>query len=136
MEQLPPEIINKPVLIVDDAGSMRALLSATLKSYGFKYVFEATDGSEAYRLLQLKPIGLIFCDWEMPNKDGLQLFKDLKQEEKLKNIPFVLVTSMAELDKVKVAINEGVKDYIVKPFKEGTLLSKINGIFASSVSSG
>ena len=66
-----------------------------------------------------------------PNKDGLQLFKELQKNEELKQIPFVLVTSMAELEKVKIAIDAGVREYIAKPYKEGVLLEKVKKVLAS-----
>ena len=131
MSVLSSGLNKKAILIVDDAPSMRALLSATLKNFGFNCIYEAKDGIEAERILQKKSIELIFCDWEMPNKDGLQLFKELQQNELLKQIPFVLVTSMAELEKVKIAIDAGVKEYIAKPYKEGVLLEKVKKVLAS-----
>ena len=130
MLELSPEIKNTSILVVDDAPSMRSLLVAILKSFGFTRIYEAGDGQQAQQLLENKSVNLIFCDWEMPKKDGLQLFKDIQQEQDLKDIPFVLVTSMAEVDKVKTAISSGVVHYIVKPFKEDTLLAKINAIFS------
>ena len=130
MLELSPEIKNKSILVVDDAPSMRSLLVAILKSFGFTRIYEAGDGQQAQQLLEKKSVILIFCDWEMPRKDGLQLFKDIQQEQNLKDIPFVLVTSMAEINKVKTAIGSGVDHYIVKPFKEDTLMAKINTIFS------
>ena len=129
MQKLSAEIKKKVLLVVDDAPSMRSLLVAILKSFGFINIYEAGDGQQAINLLEKKSINLVFCDWEMPKKDGLELFKEIQQNPKLKPIPFVLVTSMAELDKVKIAIGSGVEHYIVKPFKEDTLRGKINAIF-------
>jgi len=128
MQELSDDNKTKNYLVVDDAPSMRSLLVAILKSFGITHIYEAADGNKALQILQEKQVDLVFCDWEMPKKDGLQLFKDLKGDDKTKDIPFVLVTSMAELDKVKVAIGSGVENYIVKPFKEDTLLSKINEV--------
>lgn len=117
------------VLVVDDAPTMRALLVAILKSFGIKRIYDAADGMAALRSLESHPIDLIFCDWEMPKKTGLELFQELRDDAQYKDIPFVLVTSVAEMDKVKVAIQSGVKYYIVKPFKEQTLLERLNEIF-------
>jgi len=63
--------------------------------------------------LDKRPVDLIICDWVMPNKDGLELFVDLQNQESLNSVPFILVISMAELDKVKVAIKAGVEHYFV-----------------------
>ena len=132
MQELLPEIQNKKILIVDDAASMRGLLSAIIKSFGLSRIYEASDGKEALQILQNSSVDAIFCDWEMPKMDGLQLFEALKNEQTLNDIPFVLVTSMAELDKVKVAVNAGIKEYIVKPFKPDTIQIKLNTLFAGS----
>ena len=132
MQELTQEVKNIRLLIVDDAPSMRSLLSAILKSFGITHIFEASDGKEAMQFMQKSNIDLIFCDWEMPKLDGLQFFAELKKDEQLQNIPFVLVTSMAELDKVKTAMQAGVKDYIVKPFKQDTILSKIIELFSDT----
>ena len=125
MADLPADIKNRTFLIVDDASSMRSLLSAIIKSFGIKRVYEAADGNEALRILEKRTIDIVFCDWEMPKMDGLQLYEDLQKDEKYSAIPFVLVTSAAELDKVKTALAKGIQEYVVKPFKEDTILSKI-----------
>ncbi len=117
------------VLVVDDAPTMRALLVAILKSFGIKRVYDAEDGVSAVRVLESHSIDLIFCDWEMPLKSGIELFQELRDDAQYKDIPFVLVTSVAEMDKVKTAIQSGIKYYIVKPFKELTLLERLNEIF-------
>lgn len=133
MQALLEGIKHKPVLVVDDAPSMRSLLTAILKGFGISRVYEASNGAEALELLRNKPVELIFCDWEMPKQDGLELFEQLQADEELKQIPFVLVTSMAEMDKVKMAIGKGIENYIVKPFKEDTLMARINDVFSESV---
>jgi len=129
MDELTPAAKNIRVLIVDDAPSMRSLLVAIVKSFGIKSISEAGDGAAALQVVNSKDIDLIVCDWEMPKMDGLELFKRVRENENYANIPFILVTSMSEVNKVKVAIKQGVKHYIVKPFKPDTILSEINTIF-------
>ena len=129
MDELAPAAKNIRILIVDDASSMRSLLVAIVKSFGIKNISEAGDGAAALQVLNSKNIDLIVCDWEMPKMDGLELFKEVRENEDFVNIPFILVTSMSEVNKVKVAIEQGVKHYIVKPFKPDTILSEINAIF-------
>ena len=129
MDELAPAAKNIRILIVDDAPSMRSLLVAIVKNFGIKNISEAGDGAAALQVLNSKDIDLIVCDWEMPKMDGLELFKGVRENEDFVNIPFILVTSMSEVNKVKVAIKQGVKHYIVKPFKPDTILSEINAIF-------
>ena len=120
------------VLIVDDAPSMRSLLLAILKSFGIKNVYEAGDGTAALTVLEARDIDLIVCDWEMPKMDGLALFNNIRNNDSYAKIPFILVTSMSEVDKVKIALKAGVEHYIVKPFKPDTIFSKINTIFPAT----
>ena len=68
------------ILVVDDAPTMRALLVAILKSFGIKRVYDAADGVSAMRSLESYSIDLIFCDWEMPRKTGLELFQELRDD--------------------------------------------------------
>jgi len=125
MPDLPSDIKNRTFLVVDDATSMRGLLSSILRSFGIKHIYEAADGGEALRIIKKRTIDIVFCDWEMPKKDGLQLYEKLQQDKQYSAIPFVLVTSMAEIDKVKIALAQGIKEYVVKPFNEDTILTKV-----------
>lgn len=127
--QLTSEARKISILVIDDASTMRVLLSSILKSFGVAKVYDAPDAIAAFKELDMRPIDLIFCDWEMPHKTGLEFFNELKQHSDFKAIPFVLVTSVADMDKVKVAIQSGVEHYIVKPFKEATLMDKLNSLF-------
>jgi len=129
MSELTPAAKNVKVLIVDDAPSMRSLLMAILKSFGIKNIYEAGDGAAALSLLDARDVDLIVCDWEMPKKDGLELFHDIRKNDTYSEVPFILVTSMSEVDKVKIALKAGVEHYIVKPFKPDTIFNKINAIF-------
>ena len=117
------------VLVVDDVTSMRSLLVSVLKGFGITKICEAENGTSALQELQRRPFDVIFCDWEMPEKSGLQLFEELQQDPAHKDIPFVLITSVAEVDKVKKAIDAGIGSYIVKPFKEATIIDKLNLLF-------
>ena len=129
MHELTANAKNISVLVVDDAPSMRSLLVAILKSFGISNVYEANDGVAALNVLNKRSVDLIFCDWEMPRKSGLELYEELKKDAGCTDTSFVLVTSMSELDNVKKAMSAGITHYIVKPFKEETLMSKINELF-------
>ncbi len=132
MEELSPDLKNKRVLVVDDAGSMRSLLCSIIKCFGISRVYSAGNGAEAMVVINSQPIDIVFSDWEMPGKDGLTLYRELQGHPKFKEIPFVLVTSMAEMNKVKAALDQGISDYVVKPFKARSIYSKINKLFETS----
>lgn len=118
---------NLRVLVVDDAGSMRNVLVSIIKSLGINHVFDTDNGASALNIINEKELDLIICDWEMPKMTGLELFIEV---QKMKEPPpFVLVTSNAEMEKVKSAVEKGVKHYIVKPIKPETISKKIRSIF-------
>ncbi len=117
------------ILIVDDSMSIRHLIKAALRSYEFYNAIEAEDGQRALKTLRKKnKIGLVISDWEMPNMDGVELFENMLKDSKLSNIPFILLTSHGEKDKVKHAITRGIKNYIVKPFTPQIVHSKVKAV--------
>ena len=118
---------NIRVLVVDDAGSMRKVLVSIIKSLGINHIFEANNGDSALNIINEKELDVIICDWEMPKMNGLELF--IEVQKKKNPPPFILVTSNAEMDKVKNAVEKGVKHYIIKPVKPETISKKLISIF-------
>lgn len=108
-------MIDIKILVADDVTSMRHVTKSILMIAEYTNITQATDGVEALELLQDETFDLIICDWEMPNMNGLELLIEIKKNEKLKNIPFLMLTSNTEKIKVNVAIKAGATDYVVKP---------------------
>ena len=69
------------ILAVDDSASMRQMVSFTLKSAGYNVV-EAVDGQDAYEKAQGRSFDLVLTDWNMPNKTGLELARDIAQKQR------------------------------------------------------
>ena len=103
-----------------------------LKLAGFHMdsIMEAGSGEEAFALLLHHTVDLIMTDWYMPNMTGLEFTKKIRADEKLKNIPILMVSSETHKDKIIEAIKEGISDYIVKPFNAAALQDKIKKVFA------
>ncbi|HAK87949.1 MAG TPA: response regulator [Nitrospiraceae bacterium] len=117
------------VLVVDDFPTMRRIVKNLLKQIGFENIDEAEDGVQALNKLKSGNYGLIVSDWNMPNMEGIDLLRNIRQEaEPLKNIPFLMVTAEAEKEKVIEAIKAGVDNYIVKPFTAEVLKEKLEKI--------
>jgi two-component system chemotaxis response regulator CheY len=117
------------VLVVDDFATMRRIVKGALKQIGFTNVFEAADGRLALDELKKEAFGLIISDWNMPNMTGLDLLKAVRQDDALKEIPFVMVTAEGQKDNVIEAIKAGVSNYIVKPFTPETFNEKLEKVF-------
>jgi two-component system, chemotaxis family, chemotaxis protein CheY len=119
------------VLIVDDYATMLLTIKNLLKQSNFESVDEATDGSKALQMLRLKDYGLIISDWNMEPMTGLDLLKEVRKDEKLKNIPFIMVTAESKTENVAIAKAAGASNYIIKPFNADTLKGKIASVLGA-----
>ncbi len=121
---------NMKILIVDDFSTMRRIIRNILKQLGFVTVEEAEDGSVAFEKLKGADYDFVITDWNMPNMTGLDLLKEIRANEKLKDLKILLVTAEAEKENIIQAAQAGVNDYVVKPFTADVLEQKINKIFS------
>ena len=83
-----------------------------------------------YAPLPIGKIDLILCDWVMPKVSGLEVVKFVKSSDDFKHIPIIMITAEATRENVVQAIQAGIDDYMVKPFKPFALLAKIEKMFA------
>lgn len=123
--EISQELLQKKILIVDDAASMRTLTKAILREAGFSHVFDVAGGEEALAMMRKVKINIVVCDWNMPGISGLDLYKTVKEDPKLDTPPWIMLTSSSEGDKVKEAISAGITSYIVKPFKPDNLIKQV-----------
>jgi two-component system, chemotaxis family, chemotaxis protein CheY len=82
-------------------------------------------------MLRLKDYGLIISDWNMEPMTGLDLLKEVRKDDKLKKIPFIMVTAESKTENVVIAKEAGVSNYIVKPFNADTLKGKIASVLGA-----
>jgi len=107
---------------------MRRIVKNLLKQIGFENIDEAEDGMQALQKLKAVHYGLVVSDWNMPNMEGIDLIRKIRQDPNLKDTPFLMVTAEAEKEKVIEAIKAGVDNYIVKPFTAEVLKEKLEKI--------
>ena len=114
------------VLVVDDASFIRDLVKKCLRNYfpGIR-IEDAVNGKKAQALLAREAFDLVLCDWEMPEMSGLELLTWCREQDNLKGMPFVMVTSRGDKDNVVQAIQAGVSGYVSKPFTNEQLLTKV-----------
>jgi two-component system, chemotaxis family, chemotaxis protein CheY len=115
-------------LIVDDFSTMRRIIRNLLKESGFASAEEAEDGAVALRMLQNGHFDFVVSDINMPNMNGFQLLAEVKKDERLKSLPFLLVTAEARKEDIVLAAQQGASGYIVKPFTKATLEEKVLNI--------
>lgn len=116
------------ILIVDDYKTMLRIIRNFLKQLGFHNVDEATDGAEALNKLRSKNYDLVISDWNMEPMTGYELLKEVRSDDMLKALPFIMVTAESKTDNVIAAKKAGVNNYIVKPFNAATLKSKLTSV--------
>ena len=120
--------MSMSILIVDDYKTMLRIIRNLLKQLGFHNVDEATDGAEALNKLRGKSYDLIISDWNMEPMTGYELLKEVRSDDMLKKLPFIMVTAESKTDNVIAAKKAGVNNYIVKPFNAATLKSKLTSV--------
>ena len=119
---------NMPILIVDDYRTMLKIIRNLLKQLGFTNVEEATDGSEALGKLREGEFDLVISDWNMEPMTGLQLLKEVRADDRLRTVPFIIITAESKIENVVAAKEAGVSNYIVKPFNAATLKAKLTSV--------
>ncbi len=122
---------NMQILVVDDYQTMLRILKNLLKQLGFNNVEQAIDGREALSKLNSVKIDFIISDWNMEPMTGIELLKEVRGSEKLKHIPFIMVTAESKTENVIAAQQAGVSNYIVKPFNAETLKGKMESVIGA-----
>ena len=117
--------MTKQILLVDDTETVLMFEKMMLRSTGFRLV-TAKDGVQAIEEVKKAPPDLILLDIMMPNKDGVETCRWLKESPETKEIPVVMVTTKSEPEMVERAFRAGCDDYITKPLDKMELLAKIN----------
>ena len=113
-------------LVVDDSRAVRMILARTLRELGFE-VQEAANGREALEVIETEKTGvtLVLADWNMPEINGLELLKRLRQKPELSALVVVMVTTETELDQMAAALEAGANEYVMKPFTKDVLVEKL-----------
>ncbi len=120
------------ILVVEDLASMRMQIRGLLKQMGFENVSEARHGKEAMALLQHSRVDFIISDWNMPESNGMDLLRFVRNHERHEKLPFLMVTGQSEKKNVIEAVQAKVSNYIVKPFTPDALEMKMRAILGSS----
>ncbi|WP_416898122.1 MAG: response regulator [Minwuia sp.] len=125
--RIDPEM---PILVVDDYVQMLRIINGLLRDIGFENVDTAMDGAEALRKLRRFQYGMVISDWNMEPMTGYQLLEEIRSDEELHDMPFIMVTAESKTEFVISAKQAGVSNYIVKPFTSLTLKEKMEQVFA------
>ncbi len=111
------------ILIVDDEPNYLIVLSELMREEGFE-VYTAPGGKEALEVVREVDLDLAISDMQMPEMDGLQLLAEIKKINA--ELPVIIVTAYAEIEKAVTAMQSGAFSYLAKPFSNDELIVNIN----------
>jgi adenylate cyclase len=120
----PPQETGR-ILVVDDNSSNRDLLFRRLSHDGH-YVVRAESGRRALKVLAVEDFDLILLDLLMPDLNGFEVLQRLKADERLRDIPVIMISGLQETDSVIRCIEAGAEDYLPKPFNSVLLRARIS----------
>jgi tetratricopeptide (TPR) repeat protein len=116
------------ILIVDDMANMRRTIRNMLRYVGYEFISEAENGEMGIKKMTSEKVDFVICDWNMPVMTGIEFLQKVRENEKFKDIPFLMVTAEIEASHIVQAAETDVDGYIIKPFVAKTLEEKINSI--------
>jgi two-component system chemotaxis response regulator CheY len=110
----------KTILAVDDSGSLRQMLSFSLKAAGYG-VIEAVDGQDGLDKAKQQQVDMVLTDQNMPGMDGLSLIKALRAMKNYQNVPILMLTTESGDDMKAMGRAAGANGWLVKPFDPARL---------------
>jgi two-component system chemotaxis response regulator CheY len=116
----------KQILVVEDSQAIRGLIATLMEADADHVVTEAHDGFAALRLLPHQQFDLIITDINMPDINGLELLHYVRQSERHRNVPVVIVTSESSEQDRQRGLALGASDYLTKPFAADTFLGVVH----------
>jgi two-component system chemotaxis response regulator CheY len=117
-------------LVVDDYSTARRIIKNNLHELGFTCL-EAEDGDDALGIILQTPLNLVLADVKMPNKNGLELLEDIRDDDNHKDLP-VILTMIEPLDELISTGRElGMNDYLIKPFDVFSLAKVLDKVIVT-----
>ncbi len=114
-------------MTVDDAASVRQLVSFTLSKEGYDIV-EASNGKDAVNKLAGTSVDMVVTDLNMPEMDGIQLIRQIRANPKYRYIPIIMLTTESQAGKKQEGKAAGATGWIVKPFQPEQLVAVVKKV--------
>ena len=111
-------------IIADDSRIIRMLLSKIMVNLGFE-VIEAEDGEEVVEMVELNEPSIVIMDWRLPALDGIDALYKIRSLKKIQQPKVMFCSSIIDIEKIREALDGGADDYIMKPFDEEIIISKL-----------
>jgi two-component system sensor histidine kinase/response regulator len=119
----------KTVLIVDDSAVVRDVMREVLEDAGYN-VLEAENGRRGLEVAASRPPDIVLCDINMPVLDGFGFVEGARADARLRTVPILMVTAMAERKSMRRAMDAGADDFLSKPFTPEELIEAVSGQLA------
>jgi len=119
------------IVTVEDEKPLITLLKYNLEKEGYK-VKNAETGQEALQLIKSTLPDLVVLDWMLPDFSGIEVCKQIKRDKKLKTIPVLMLTAKSEAEDKIIGFENGVDDYLTKPFNNKELILRIKSLLKRS----
>ncbi len=107
--------MSKTVLVIDDSATVRKFVSVSLEMQGFD-VSVACDGMDALEQLPKRKFDLVITDLNMPNMDGFEFIRALRENPEYQDLPVIILSSLSDQTNREQGSQLGVSSYVVKPF--------------------
>lgn len=121
------------ILVIEDEEDIRELVTYNLHRENFG-VLEAGTGEEGLTMVERMTPDLILLDLMLPGKDGLEICRMLKRDERTQAIPVVMMTARGEESDIVTGLELGAEDYIVKPFSPKVLAARVKAVLRRNAS--
>jgi two-component system cell cycle response regulator len=119
------------ILTVDDSQTIRSIIKKMLDGY-LCDILEAADGIQGLVTAKKETPDLIILDIDMPGMNGLELLKNLRDDDKFINTPIFMLTSKSKAENIKTALELGISAFIAKPFKRELFLTRVQKVLPLS----
>ena len=122
------------LLLVDDSATVRSIIAKTMRMAGIDIgeLHEASNGKEALGVLKDHWIDLVLTDINMPEMNGVEFIERMSQDDLLKSIPVVVVSTEGSATRVEELISKGVRAYVRKPFTPEKLREVVDTVLGTS----
>ena len=115
------------ILVVEDEPAIQELIAVNLEHAGH-HVIRARDAEGAATIVKNALPDLMLIDWMLPGMSGIALAKQLRQEERTRGIPIILLTARSEEQDKVIGLEAGADDYVTKPFSPRELMARIKAV--------
>lgn len=120
--------VKKRILVIDDEAAIQDLIQSLLERFGYELI-RAYNVASAVQILRQKPLpDLLLLDMMLPDVDGLELLRQIRETKVFDNLPVIIISALAESDHIRKGLEMGADRYITKPGLGHNLLKTVQDV--------